>query len=123
MKETILDTNFILSCIRNKIDFFEEIKFMGFKILIPKEVINELEKIAKSKKKLKFRDESKIALQLLKKNPIEIINLEEKNTDKGIIKLSKKNRNYIVATLDKEIQEKVKNQKLIIRGHKKLEIS
>ena len=37
MKQALLDTNFILSCIRKKIDFFEEIRLMGIKIIIPEE--------------------------------------------------------------------------------------
>ena len=51
MKYAILDTNFILTCVKQKIDFFEDIKLMGFQIVIPKQVINEIEKIPKSKKK------------------------------------------------------------------------
>ena len=50
--EALLDSNFLLTCIKQKIDFFEEIKLMGISIIIPKQVLNEL-------KFLEQRDNSK----------------------------------------------------------------
>ena len=121
MKNILLDTNFILSCIRKKIDFFNDLKFAGFKILIPDEVAEELEKILKTGGK-KFREEAKIALNLLNKNSFEKIKLNTKNVDNGIVKIAGENNEYIIATLDREIKNKIKNQKLVIRGNGKLEI-
>ena len=115
MKHVLLDTNFILSCIRKKIDFFEEIRPMGLVIIIPKQIIEEIKGLSKSKQ------EAGIALKLLEKNEFKKINLHGKNVDNGIIKIAKENENYIIATLDREIKNKIKNQKLVIRG-KKLEI-
>jgi len=122
MKQAILDTNFILSCIKQKIDFFENIKFKGMKILIPIQVINELKRISDSEKKLHFRDDAKLALKLLKKNLFKKIDLKEKYVDKGLINFAKKNKNIIVGTLDREIKNQIKNQKLVIQGKKKLEV-
>jgi len=121
MKSVILDTNFILSCVRKKIDFFNEINFLGLKIIIPIQVIKELENLT-SKGKTKFRDEAKLSLALLKKNSFEKVDLQIKNVDNGIVKIAKEREDYIIATLDKEIQKKIKNNKLIIRGEKKLDI-
>ena len=117
MKFIVLDTNFILSCIRKKIDFFHEIKFLGMKIIIPIQVIEELENLTE-KGKIKFRDEAKIALTLLNKNSFDKTDLKIKNVDNGIVKFAKEHEDYIIATLDKEIQSKIKNNKLIIRGEK-----
>jgi hypothetical protein len=126
MKKIILDTNFILTCIKQKIDFFEEIKFMGMEILIPEQVINELKKVANSKKKLHFRKDAELSLKLLEKekNSFKKIDLLKygKNTDKRLKNFAEKNKNIIVATLDRELKNKIKNPKLIIRGKKKLEI-
>lgn len=115
MKKVILDTNFILSCLGKKIDFFEEIKFMGLKIIIPNQVISEIKRISVSKKKLKFREEAKLALRLLEKNEFEKIDLKNNYVDKGITDLIKKEPKYLIATLDAELKKKVK-AKLIIRG-------
>src|SRR3989344_649113 len=111
MKSALLDTNFILTCIKQKIDFFEELRFMGFEIIIPNGVIDELKKLKQTS-----------ALKLLEKNNFRKITLTGKNTDNSIINYAKKNPEILVATLDKELNNKLKNRKIIIRGKKKLEI-
>ena len=111
MKYALLDTNFILSCIRKKIDFFEEIELMGFKVIIPKEVIREIKKF-KDKK-----SEASLALKIIENNSHIEIELGRGYVDKRIIDYAKENPSLIVATLDKEIKDKVKNQKLVIKGN------
>jgi rRNA-processing protein FCF1 len=117
MKHVLLDTNFILSCIRKKIDFFEEIPLLGLSIIIPKEVIVELGGLSKS------NPGAQIALKILEKNEFKKVSLGGRNVDNGIVKLAKENENYVIATLDRGIQNKISNQKLVIRGEKKLEIT
>ncbi len=116
MKQVLLDTNFILSCIRNKIDFFEEIFLMGIKIIIPEEVINEIKKFENKK------SEAGIALKILEKNKFKKIELGKGHVDKKIINYAKIHPELIIATLDREIKNKTHNQKMIIRGKMKLEI-
>ena len=111
MKSVLLDTNFILTCIKQKIDFFEELRFMGFEIIIPDRVIDELKKLKQT-----------LALKLLEKNNFKKIILIGKDVDNSIINYAKKNPEIIIATLDKELSNKLKNRKIIIRGKKKLEI-
>jgi rRNA-processing protein FCF1 len=118
MEKILLDTNFILSCIRKKIDFFEEL--IGYEILVPIQVINEIKRITESNKKLKFKDEAKVALKLLEKSNYKKINLEFNYVDRGIKKFVSKDKKIIVATLDDELK-KILERKLVIRG-KKLEI-
>lgn len=128
MKQVILDTNFILSCIRKKIDFFEEIELMGMQITIPEGAIEELRKISLSEKKLHFREDSNLALRLLEKNKgkFKKIFFNEKKVDVGLIKFSRENKEVIIATLDKslknQLKEKSGNSVLMIRGQKKLEV-
>ncbi len=114
MKSALLDTNFILTCIKQKIDFFEELKFMGLKILIPTQVIRELNG-------LKI-PETEFALKLLEKNIFEEIDVGNGEVDKKIKFFAEKNPEVLVATLDKELQKKLKNKKIIIREKKKLEV-
>jgi len=116
MKTAILDSSFILTCVKQKIDFFEFLENEGIKAVVPEEVLKEISGVAKTK------DYGKTALQILKKNKFNKINLKEKNVDFGIVKYAKKNPMIIVATLDAEIKRKTRNQKLIVRGKKKLEI-
>ncbi len=122
MKQALLDTNFILTCVKQKIDFFKEIPERGWEILIPTQVIEEIKRVANSTKKLRFRDDAKLAQVILEKNKFQEIDIKGKYADKGIIKYASEHPKLIVATLDKEIKDKLRNSKLIIRGKKKLEL-
>ncbi len=125
MKQAILDTNFILTCVKQKIDFFEWFNLNGIEILIPLEVINEIKKIIKSKdKKLYSKDSAELSLNILEKNKelFKKIKINEKYVDKGLIKFTKNNKNILLATLDRELKNKISNKNIVIRGKKKLEI-
>jgi len=122
MKKTVLDTNFILTCVKQKIDFFDEIRFMGMEILIPEEVLEEIKRIMNRGKKLHFRENAKLALKILEKGKFKKIKLETEDVDTGLANFATKNKDVTVATLDRELKKKIKKPKLVIRGKKKLEI-
>jgi len=116
VKKVLLDTSFILSCIKQKIDFFNWLNNEGYSIIVPKQVLIELEGLSKSDLDVK------IALNLIERNKPSHLDLNNKNTDKAIINYSKKNPEIIIATLDKEIKQSINNKKLIIRQKSQLEI-
>ena len=123
MKRVILDTSFILTCIKQKIDFFKELSEEGMEIIIPKQVIQEIENISESKgKKQHFRHDAKIALHLLKKEEYTPYLFEGSSVDRELILYGRENPEVIIATLDEEIKKKTKNQNLVIRGKKRLEV-
>jgi rRNA-processing protein FCF1 len=121
MKYAVLDTNFILSCVRKKIDFFEDIPQMGLKVLIPLQVMDELKKFSRQGRG-SLKQEAKLALVILQNQKFRRVDLYNRNVDNGIIKLANDNPDYIVATLDRAIKVKTKNSNLVIRGEKELEI-
>jgi len=114
MKQVLLDTNFILTCVKQKIDFFEDIKFMGMEILIPQQVIGEIQKLNDPY--------SEISLSLLDKSEFKKIDIGKGHVDKNIVKFVAKNKGIIVATLDRELKDKIQGHKLVIRGKKRLEV-
>lgn len=118
MKKILLDTNFILTCIKNKIDLFEELFLEGYKIIIPVQIINEIKKFEKKK------SEARVALKILQKDFYESSDLGKGIVDNKIINFAKENPKIIVATLDREIQKKLKkkNKIMIIRNKKTLEV-
>jgi len=122
MKSVLLDTNFIMTCVKQKVDFFEFLEFEGFKILIPKQVIREIESFSKSEKKLHFKSDAELALKILRENNFKKVDLKQDNVDNGIVKFAVENPDITIATLDREIKKKVKNRKLVVRGNKELEI-
>ena len=122
MRNVILDTNFILTAIKYKIDFLDGIKFLGLTPIIPIQVINELKKIIKSKKKGKFKEHAELALKILQKKKIKKIDIKHDYVDKGILNYAKENKGIIIATMDRELKDKLPNRKLIIRAMKRLEL-
>lgn len=122
MKKVVLDTNFILSCVKQKIDFFSYIQLQGMEILIPEEVLGEIKKIKDKGKKLHFRENAQLALKILEKEKFKKIKLGINDVDQGLINFAEKNKDVIIATLDRELKKEIKKPKLVIRGKKKLEI-
>ncbi|MFA5953242.1 MAG: PIN domain-containing protein [Candidatus Pacearchaeota archaeon] len=121
MLEILIDTNFIMECVSNKVDFFEDLKLKGFKILIPEEVILELNSILKSSEKNKFRQNAEIALKLLNNESFEKIKLGKGNVDDNIVKFLKANSKIYLATMDKDLKKRILNPKIVVRSRKKLE--
>ena len=122
MTKVILDTNFIMNCVRKKFDFFEEILNIGHRILIPKEVLLEIERLKKDAKSKKDRDIAEFALKVISANDYDLISCPGKYVDKGIIDYLETKPEFILATYDKDLKKKVRNSILVLRGKKKLEI-
>ena len=79
MKKAILDTSFILTAVRQKIDFFYDLKTTGFKILIPDIVLREIETISKSNKNSSRRENAKLTMKVIKKGKYEIVVVNKGN--------------------------------------------
>ncbi len=122
MRKALLDANFILSCARQKIDFFEFLEHEGIEAWISKEILREISSISNSKTKGLVRKDAELALNILKNNKFRRVHTGGRTVDMGIIKFAKENPDVIIATLDAVIKRSVKNPKLVIRGKKTLEI-
>lgn len=122
MKKAVLDTNFILTCVKQKITLFDDIRTMGYSIVIPEEVLNEIKRLEKSGKKLHVRDNAKLTLKIIERNEFERMELGDNNVDRGLINLAKEDKDVIVATIDKDLKYKIDRPVLIVRGKKKIEV-
>ena len=111
MRQIILDTSFIITAIKQKIDFFDIIEGKGLQIVIPEQTINELKGL-----------KAELALHILEKNSFKLVKIPGKDADRAIIKFAKENPLAIVATLDVGLKKKIRNSKMVIRGRKNLEI-
>jgi rRNA-processing protein FCF1 len=120
----ILDTNFLIYCAREKLDYFEEISNMineDYELVVPLQVINELDKLKNDKlKKVNGRDKqaADLALQLLDKYQIKTLSPGGKNVDEAIINLAKEDIKNIVCTLDREMRHILGRVILINKGKK-----
>jgi rRNA-processing protein FCF1 len=122
MAKVVLDTNFILYCIANKVDFYEELLMKGHSVLIPKEVVEEIRRLRDSSKALRFREQAELALKLIASQDYEEISAPGKYVDKGLKKYCEDHPLAVLATMDKELKKAVKNRKMVLRGRKKLEL-
>ena len=123
----LLDTNFILTAVKQKIDFAELAEQLfdePIKWQVPQDVLNELGQL-KDRPGMKTKDKEAAALsfQILQSINPEIIELPGKspNVDMKIVNyiLGKK---IILATLDKELKNRVDNKILTIRGKKSIDL-
>lgn len=123
--KVILDTNFLIYCAKNKLDYIEGIGNLlneNYELVVPVQVINELGKLKNDKlKKVSGKDKSAcdLALQIIEKNKIKKVSPEGKNTDEAIINLCKENKKNIVATLDREMRFTL-GRVILINRNKKL---
>ena len=118
MIKVILDTNFVIYCAEKKMDYVEQISELmkeGYELVVPKQVFDELEDLKQTSKKYSDRIAANLALQILKFNKVQVIEVRGKNADDAIVNLSRFN---IVATLDDGLKKRVSRIIIISRDRK-----
>jgi rRNA-processing protein FCF1 len=119
--EALLDTNFIISCLLKKIDFLTELEGMGFKTVVPREVLDELKDLKKDSKISHYERISIVsALEILENKKIKKMKLGKKSVDDALIERGKSGT--YIATLDRGIKNKIPNKIVISNATKKLVI-
>jgi len=119
--EVLLDTSFVISCIRKKIDFISQLENIGFKVVLPREVLQELKDLKENPRESRLdRDAVDIAFQMFEVKKIKKVSLgrrmEKKRVDEALIKKGKEG--YYIATLDNEIKRAVPNKIIIFNATK-----
>jgi rRNA-processing protein FCF1 len=99
--KVILDTNFLIDCMRFKVDLKAEL--VGNELLVLDSVIFEIGKIIK--RGTKESSLARLALEFVTKNNIRIIETGEKNADKPLFLYSK---DCAIATNDRALRNKLK---------------
>jgi len=123
MKKVLLDSNFLISCFKFKVDLsqIEDLLAEPFQLFTLNSIINELKTLAGSKSKdSKY---AKLALKFLNSKKIKILKTN-KLADEAILELADKNT--LVATNDLSLRKKLKVKgikTIYLRGKKRLEVS
>ena len=107
--KVLLDTNFLLMPNQFGVDIYAYLKF--YEIFTLSSCVSELKQL--SRKKNKDALAAKIALKLIEQNKVEIMSLEEKNTDKAILDYAVEKK-CAVGTNDKELIKALKKQSIKI---------
>jgi rRNA-processing protein FCF1 len=109
--EVLLDSSFIISCVKRKIDFISELEGMGFKVLLPKEVFQEIKDLELHSAR-ETRIACGLALEMFEKRKVKSVALGDKRqADEGLIEMGK--RGAYIATLDAAIKRSVPNKVII----------
>lgn len=119
--EVLLDTNFIISCVKKRIDFFSSLEELGFKVIVPREVFQEMKDLkATGKISKEEKTAIEVALMLLDDKKVNKKRVGGKYVDEGLI--AKGKEGVFIATLDKEILREIPNAIVIRSASKDLEI-
>jgi len=124
--EILTDTNFIITCVKEKIDFrtFADENFdEKIEWIVPRQVILEMEKIRDRKGKKKIdRICASVGLNIIENENFKIIELEKNPNVDIAIKKYIEGKNIVLATLDKDLKKRITNRILTIRSKKALEL-
>ena len=119
--EVLLDTNFIISCVRKNIDFIFELEGMGFKVILPNEVFEEMKDLKKRPgTSHDDRNAIKVAFEMFERQKIKKATIGSGKVDDMLIK--KGASGYYIATLDAGIKGKVPNRVIINDAAKRVEV-
>ena len=113
VKKVLIDTNFLVECLKNKIDLFSEIDrlIFSYELFILDRTFKELEYIKIEYKALLKRFLEKFSVIKTSEFP------EDYTVDDILTKLSSE---YIICTQDRELKRRLNGQKIIIRQKKYL---
>ncbi|MBM3230465.1 hypothetical protein FJZ22_02305 [Candidatus Pacearchaeota archaeon] len=118
--EAILDTNFILACLRRNISFLDELEAQGFKPILAHEVFEELKDLRQTAT-LSDRVALDLAFALFEKRKVHKMTLGHHKVDEGLIIKGKKGA--YIATLDAGIRRVVPNSIGISNAQNTIEIT
>lgn len=117
--EALLDTNFIISCIVKKIDFLTQLKEKGFKVIVPREVLQELKDLRINRRiSHEERIAIDVALQMLSLKDVKKTSIGNGKVDDLLIR--KGEQGVHIATLDNGIKRKVPNRIVIFSAKKEV---
>ncbi|MEK6824567.1 MAG: hypothetical protein AABX12_02000 [Nanoarchaeota archaeon] len=117
--EVIVDSNFIVSCFKKNIDFTGQLEEQGFKVLIPREVVQELKDLRRGDKSSHDdRVAIDLALAFFARTKLKHISFGAGKVDDFLIKKGK--QGAYIASLDREIKRRVPNRVVIFDAQKRV---
>ena len=113
--QIVIDTNSLIYAAKEKIDVITELKKIGFtKIIVPNEVLKELEFIQNDKKqKGADKNAAKLAIQIIKFSKVDTIYLGKGHPDDKILEFAVA-KNCSVLTNDKILKKRLKAESVQI---------
>ena len=123
----LLDTNFILTCAKEKIDFpslADEIIDQKISWVVPQDVVNELG-VLKDRvgMKVQDRDAAKLGFEMMQNLDAEVVRLPGKNPNVDIkIVNYVMGKDIVLASMDRDLKSRIDNKILTVRGKNNMEL-
>jgi rRNA-processing protein FCF1 len=115
--EVLLDSSFIVSCMLARIDFITELEEKGFKVVVPKEVVEELKDLKmKRGQSREVRSVVDAVLEMFEFRKIKKTSIGKGKVDEELIRKGK--GGVFIATLDSGIKREVPNKVFILSSKK-----
>ncbi len=119
--QVILDSSFIISCVRERIDFLSQLQEQGFTPIVPREVLQEMKDLRISNRSSREdRLAIDVAFTLLEKEKVKKTTLGEGKIDDFLIKRGQEG--IFIATLDNGIKKKIPKKVVIFKAQNKVGI-
>jgi rRNA-processing protein FCF1 len=117
--QVILDSSFIISCVRDRIDFLNQLEEQGFTPVVPREVFQEMKDLRlSSRSSREDRIAIDVALEMLEKKKVKKTTLGEGKVDEFLIK--KGQEGIFIATLDNGIKKKIPKKIVIFKAQNRV---
>ena len=117
--QVILDSSFIISCVRERIDFLTQLNEQGFTPIVPREVIQEMKDLRISNRV--SHDERiaiDVAFEMLEKAKIKKTTLGTGRVDDFLIKRGQEG--IFIATLDNGIKKRIPKKIVIFKAQNRV---
>lgn len=115
--EAMLDSSFIVSCMLARIDFLSELEEKGFKVVVPREVIQELKDLKLKKgQSHDVRVAIDAVIDMFEQRKIKKVGFGTGRVDNELIRKGK--QGIYIGTLDKAILREVPNKIVILSAKK-----
>ena len=117
--QVILDSSFIISCVKDRIDFLTQLMEQGFTPVVPREVLQEMKDLRISNRVThEERLAIDVAFELLEKAKVKKTTLGGGRVDDFLIKRGQEG--IFIATLDNGIKKKIPKKIVIFKAQNRI---
>ena len=117
--QVILDSSFIISCVRDRIDFLTQLAEQGFTPVVPTEILQEMKDLRISNRSSREdRLAIAVALEMIEKSKVKKTTLGTGRVDDFLIKRGQEG--IFIATLDNGIKKRIPKKIVIFKAQNRV---
>ena len=117
--QVLLDSSFIISCVRDRIDFLSQLEEQGFTPIVPREVLQEMKDLRTSNRASREdRAAVDVALEMIEKKGVKKNSLGKGRVDDFLIRRGQEG--IFIATLDNGIKKRVPKKIVIFKAQNRV---